>query len=318
VDVAVTLKSVMEQKNPVARMQGFLDVLAGLGPGEMPDAVTVLKDMGGSSGKELSLMLHQWAQMDPASAAGWLSESDDGRFKGWAGRLVMEDWAQRDPLAATAMAETLGKTIKEGENNPWLSGVIRGLAENDPRSAGVLTQKLSYGEERGDAVEQVVDSFFTSDPGGDAAREWAESLPDTDPRLKAGVTARVADALAKSSPEKAAEWVADLPEGSRSRAMASVAGRWASKDPNAAGTWLDSIPASPERNEAVVNFAWTVRREDPEAAMIWAGTITEEEQRNETTYRLAREWVREDPESAKAWVGQSALPENLRQRLLDR
>jgi hypothetical protein len=95
-----------------------------------------------------------------------------------------------------------------------------------------------------------------------------------------------------------------------------VVGTWADTDANAAGTWLRNFPAGPERNEAVVNFAWTVKDADPEASLTWAGTITDEGQRNETSYRLAREWMQRDATNARQWIEQSQLPEGARQRLL--
>ena len=314
--ISAALKLVMDEKDPVRRMEQFLSVLGRMKAGDMAEAIQFLNDDPREAGREMSMVLHKWAETDPQSAVAWLEASKNDRLKGWASQEIMQVWAAKDPEAAIAMAQSMGKSLRPDQANPWLSGVIQGMADQQPARAAELAASLPYSRERGMATDAIVKAFFRESPDGTAARTWAESLPDSDSKFKQGALGRVAESWAQVAPEKAAAWVDGLPEGMKGRALASVVGTWADTDANAAGTWLRKFPAGPERNEAVVNFAWTVKDADPEASLTWAGTITDENQRNETSYRLAREWMQRDATTARQWIEQSQLPEGARQKLL--
>jgi hypothetical protein len=310
-----SLRLAMQEKNPTLKMQQFLAILNQLTPAEMPEAIKFLNDLPEDTGREMSMALNQWAQADPLATLTWLDTQDE-RMKSWASQEVMKAWAEKDADAAIAWAQEKGSALPKGQSNPWMVGVINGIAQSQPALAASLTATLPYSRERGVALESVVNSFFRSNPDGSAARQWAEGLPETDPKFKQGALGRVAEAWAGKAPEKAAAWVDTLPEGMRGRALASVVGTWADTDPNAAGTWLGKFPAGTERNEAVVNFAYTVKNQDPEASMIWAGTITDDRQRDDLTVRLARDWMQRDATAARTWIQNAKVSESTREQLL--
>ena len=55
-----------------------------------------------------------------------------------------------------------------------------------------------------------------------------------------------------------------------------------------------------------------------EPTVAQANTITDDKRRNEASYRLVRGWMEREPDVARAWVSSSQLPDDMKERLINR
>ena len=346
-DALLLMKSSLTNRNPVERMSSFMAALAMMGPDDFEPALDALREdlQSRENQREIGLLLYAWAEMDGASALGYLDELELGR-EGWSlYSSALSAWGGSDPVAAEqwALEKHAGK---EGNDNWHMLGVIRGVVKDDVFNAARIAQEIGFGRARGEALGVVVDELFRQ--GDEVAMQWIESMGDEDERFLSGAASRVASEIARKdpaaagdwvvglnvpdkeravgsvayewgrkSPEEAAAWAAGLEEPElRSRGMSSVVETWARRDVNAVGTWLGNQPASPELDAPVRSYAFMVRERDPGAAIAWANTITDEKVRGETVQRIGGEWLRRNPDEAKAFLQeQESLPEGLQRYL---
>jgi ferric-dicitrate binding protein FerR (iron transport regulator) len=68
----------------------------------------------------------------------------------------------------------------------------------------------------------------------------------------------------------------------------------------------------------VGSFVGSVTYSDPATAVAWAASISDPQQRNNRMENSARTWLQQDEAAARAWVQQSTLPDNVKQRLLQK
>jgi len=93
---------------------------------------------------------------------------------------------------------------------------------------------------------------------------------------------------------------------------------WANRDPVGAANWLQGLPVGASRDAAVGSFVGVLSHSDPATAAVWAQSIGDDRQRAFQMENVARAWLDEDQRAASAWVQNSALPANVKQRLLGR
>ena len=232
----------------------------------------------------------------------------------------------------------------EGEEaNPWMVGVIRGVASSDPARATQLMNDMPFSRERADALSAVQGHYLKQGP--DAARTWALSIEDE--RLRAGAIGRVADNLARTDPQGTADWLLANPGEASTRAMSSVMERMTESDPQAAMSYFNRITDEGLKSSAFAGiaeqmgeedpmaaakfidanptlatddvyeeFMWNVRREDPVLGANAIGSMQNADRQNRAYRQYLGHWLRRDYDAAVNWVGQNELPQNV-QRSVD-
>jgi len=340
-DIAATpsnLRDALSNNDPVTRMREFGSILQNLDDADFPALLGSFEDMPEANDRyrEYNILLYAWAQRDGQVAADFAQEklktTDNGRDswrKGFNMQNVLSGWATQDADGALAWAKTNydpkdapawmkgrgnrgrgGDTPKpdEGEervDNPYVVGIINGLAKSDPSRAANLVSELPYGRNRGMAVDSVLKSLLQN--GTSDAMNWAATLEDE--KLQNGVVQRVAGRIAEDDPAGAANWVNSLgSDAIKKDAMASIVSTWARKDIDEAAAWLEEVPAGPERDPSVSALADRMSREDPQEALIWAGTISDTERRRKKLEDIAERWIRRDADAAREFLGEDAVP----------
>lgn len=251
---------------------------------------------------------------------------------------ALAGWATVDGAGATAYINGIED---EREQRFAAFGVLQGMLVNGVDEAMGFIQGMPAGEE-GDRAKGFYMSMIASEmleQGLDSAKSWVDSVKD--PELKAGAlarvamesmgndpegtaawltqygsddsssfaVARVAESWAEKDPQAVLQWADDLSGASKTEAYQQAMESWGGQDPAAAGEYLATLPASPERDAAVEGYATRVSRDDPSAAMEWAGTIANEDTRQETMVDVARDWYRSDKAAAAEWIEGSGLTE---------
>ncbi len=340
-DRQTRLEAIVRGENPLERSRALLAYLEQLGPGDFENAVAHFRSLGITDSRigEYSMLLSAWAQADPVAALTYAKANTRGEL---ARDTILTTWAANDPEAALRWAQS----NHEGDGaNPYLPGIIRGLAESNPARASELLAAMPRSVERGKGLDFLLPHLHQQGP--DAVRDWIASLNDDS--LRNGAMTRAADQLAKTDPAGTVSWLLANPgEASRSR-MDNVYSAWAGKDPRAALNSLATLPAGENRSNAlrgvisnmavedpnsaislmnrypadvndqvVQSFVWHSLGSDPVAAIDQIARIGDEGQRNQMYRRALGHWLDRDPAAAQAWIQANPLPETVQSELNQR
>ena len=324
-DRLARLESIIRGENPLERSRALLAFIDQLGPGDFEAAVGHFRSLGLTDERmgEYSLLLTAWGQADPTSALAYAKENTRN---GFATETILTSWAATDPEAAIRWAQS----NHQGDGaNPYLPGIIRGLAASDPARATELLASMPKSEERGKGLDFILPHLLQQ--GSDATRSWIAAIADES--LKNGAMMRVAGQLATTDPAGTASWLLANPGEASKRRMDDVYSAWAAKDEQAALSSFTSLPAGEARTNAlrgvissvavedpkaavslmdrypsdvndrvVQNFVWHSFGSDPVTAISAISRIGDEQQRNQMYKRTLDAWKQRDPVSADAWV----------------
>jgi hypothetical protein len=344
-DLATRMRHAIERGDPVERTRAWLDFIDRLSSDQFVAAVAALRANGVPEDRmgEYAMLLSAWAKIDPLAALDYAKANTGSPF---ARQTILATWAGYDPDAALRWAEA----NHEGDGaNPWLVGVIKGLATSDPDRATSLLASLPFSRERGQALDAVLPTILAQ--GTMAARDWVNALRDE--QLRNGAMARVAERLAASDPKGTADWLASNPGEAANRSMDDVISTWMKSDQSTAIAYFQNLPAgdvrtnalrgvvnsialedprraadfldqhSPDVNDRVVQqFVWHAFREEPSIAAEYIGRITDQGERERMYRRTLDFWLDQDQAAATTWIQANPLPEpvvkHLEQRTQER
>lgn len=331
-DLPDAVSDALDNSDPIERMSAFTDALKRLDASSVQAVLAAFEERPGdhTDDQEFSMFLFAWARIDGAAAMGYIEEHMEGWQSYRTAYAAMSGWASTDPADAEAWA----REQHEGPDNPYLVGVVNGVAKTDLNRATEITQSLPYGRIRGRAVDVLIEAYFKE--GVDTTMNWASNLKEG--VLKNGIVSRVAARVARDDPFAAAEWAVTLVEGGernnavtsiastwsrsqpreaanylvqisdedlRSKALGKVVERWARSDRAAAGAWLTENKDQPGMDEAIQQYAERLRFKDPVSAMTWAASIKNEASRHTLMERVAEEWMERDPEAARDFLNRT-------------
>ena len=290
---------------------------------------------------------------DPFAAAAWYAEASGGkginiRGAGYRTGSVVDEIVREDPGRAFLWALELGGT--DALNIPRF--VIGKWMERDPDAVARAMEEMDDGKLREHAVANYGAVLAGRDPG--AALGWADTLEGREQigaftniasmggnfeslaafdRLQDLATSeadrqRVLSAAGTRSSSfegrrdadlKLAEWVRDLewPE-LQARFAQGMMGRWGSSDLQAAGEWLDSLPAGTGRDAGVDRLAQSMAARDPAGAWGWAVTISDSAIQRERVASVAESWAKSDRAAAVQAVVDSRLSDQIKAVILEK
>lgn len=195
----------------------------------------------------------------------------------------------------------------------YISGALEHYAYSAPKRTELLEEMRAFAStpEQAELVKGQLSELVFGRGGAKATfvevSDWLESAnlsgdeldaatKDIEKKVRVGETGRWLDWLAKR----------DLPDDvSKDRAF-ELASAWTEKDYLAAGKWLNSAPASPEKSAVASAYAAKVYPYDPEGAMQWIQTLPEGPDRSkalETIY----ENMPKDSAEANAFASEFGL-----------
>lgn len=332
------LESIVRGENPLERNRALLAYLDQLGPGEFEDAVAHFRSLGLTEARmgEYSLLLTAWAQADPTSALAYARENTRG---GFAQDTILTTWATTDPEAAIRWAQS----NHEGDGpNPFLPGIIRGLAQTDPMRATELLAALPRSGERGKGLDFILPHLLQQ--GTEATRNWISGLSDES--LKNGAMLRVAGQFAATDPAGTASWLLANPGEASQRRIDDVYSTWAAKDSQAALSSFAALPAGEARSDAlrgliggvasadpkqalslldrypndvddriVRTFIQSTFGNDPATAASQIARVGDEREREQMYRRTLGAWMERDSAAANAWIRSNPVPESVIERI---
>ena len=332
------LEAIVRGENPYERNRALLAFLDRLAPGDFEGVVDHFRALGITEERlgEYGLILAAWAKVDPLAALAYAKAKTDNPF---AARAILTSWATEDAAAAVRWAQN----NHQGDGaNPWLIGVIRGIAATDIEGAANLLKSMPRSVERGEALDALLPHLLAK--GNESTRTWIASIDDD--ALRSGAMMRAAEAMAKTDPAGTVAWLMENPGEALDRRLDDVFGIWAKQDEAAARSALNTLPTGEIRSDAlrgvvtrlalsepaegaalmdqypdevndrtVRSFIWHSFGKDPAAALGEVSRIGDEDRRNEMYRRAMGAWMRRDTTAAKAWLNSNPLPESVTRSL---
>lgn len=329
---------IITQNDPIKRFNDLLALIDTLGPNDFAQVVADFRTVGMTRERisEYSMLLHAWAKADPLGALDYAQEHTTS---GFAQQTMLASWAADNPDAALQWAEA---NYDGDGQNPWVVGVIRGIANTNSQKATEIMNTMEFSQQRSQALQAIVPHITSL--GQEKSIEWLESIEDE--RLRNGATRRVVAELAQQDPKSTAAWVTTLEAGdNRTRAIGEVADNWADadlasavawtetlqgaekanaareligeytrEDAEQASQWVDSLAGSENYDRVADGFIWSAARNNPELALAKVSTIGNDRTHNRYYERILSNWHRSDAEATEAWMQANNVTDELRQR----
>jgi len=336
--LAVKMSELANLSDPIERARAFLDLADQLSSEEFEDAIAAFRDLGMTRERmgEYSILLTGWARIDPLGA---LTYAKDNTGTPFARKTILASWAQQSPDSAIAWARE-NYEGKDDQANPWLVGVIQGMAGNDVDRATALLSELPYSRGRGEALGFLIAALEQKGP--EASKAWIAQIDDE--RLQAGAASRFAERLSQNQdPKKALEWANTLGPEALKQAAPEVIENWIEEDKNSAMAWVrgqsEEIQAAagpnfirsleideaqdwlsdhigkPAYDATIQSFAWKAMEKTPELGADWIMKITDDNQRTRSFHRVLRRWQRSDKDGLIEYVKNNEVPDSIRRRL---
>lgn len=332
---ASSIQSISSLSDPLERSRQMLELIDSLGPGDFEATVADFRALGMTRERmgEYNMLLHAWGKVDPLGAISYAQANSRSDH---AVQEVLASWATSNPNAALTWARENHDSEKA---NPYLVGIIGGLADTNPTLATQVLQELPFSEERGEALRSMVP--YIAQLGVEGANDWLAGIED--PKLIGGASAYLADHFSKQDPTVGAQWVSSIEDSAaRQRAISEVVDNWADKDPvaaqawieslspddqltagpefvssyasqdaNAAADWLDAQSNSENYQDLLKEFASGATRSDPVLALNYGNELNDEDSRSRTVGRALWTLYRKDKDSARNWINNNDLPERV-------
>lgn len=333
------LAQLQKINDPMERTRQWLMLVDSLQPEEFEAFVAAYRAEGIPPERmsEYAVLLTAWAKVDPLTALDYATKNTGNPF---ARQTILSAWAGIDPDAAIAWA----KSNHEGEGgNPWMVGIIKGLAFDNPELASSLLQQMPRSIERGEALNQLLPALI-SEKGLDGTREWIANLQD--PALKDGAMTRFAERTMQTDPAGTADWLIAHPSQATNRMLDDALYVMASRNSQEALDYFNKLPAGelrsnglrgiinataikePQQAVALMNahandvtdrlveqFVWHSFRQDPATAVSQIERLTDAQQQEAMYLRTLPRWMERDPEAASNWANSHPLPDSVRKRL---
>lgn len=226
------------------------------------------------------------------------------------------------PELAVDLAREIGRS--EGERQVLLYATLSAWAEKDSAAAlrWAFRNSAAYAVPgRASLLYIVLEQIVTNDPAAAVAATQATFRADAEAKAGPDVARFTLEALIKHGhadlAQEAIEHWSRGPDQTQLNftdfqivAMALATNSYA-----AAGSWLQSLPASPARNAAYVSFAETWARENNSEAMDWAHTLSPADGGDEIRVATFARWLKFDRQAAADWLRRHNAPDPTSERL---
>jgi len=112
---------------------------------------------------------------------------------------------------------------------------------------------------------------------------------------------------------QAAAYIARLPpDERREQHCFTTASHWATRQPEEASQWVNSLPVGPDRDQAIRGLVNGIRDTDPTSAFLWAGSIGDEKLRARSVSATWWEWRTDDAVAAWRWLRKAEISPGIR------
>lgn len=290
--------------------QGFLSVADGMTSPRM-------REQG------VNAALKALAAQDPQAALKWLKDNaGTGSLANQQARYnaLIAGYAATDPAAAFMLVSSLADNTpaSQRQKTQALQAFMGGLADQGRFTDAVaFAGQMADGPMKNQALSALAQSWAQGAPADAAA--WIGTLAD--PAMRNNLSAQLVSTWAGTDPLAAAAWAAqaDLQSAgaapdpnnpapfNNSNLLASLVNNWAGYDLDAVGSYLNTMPASSEKDGAIASFALNAATQDPEGTMSWVSKVGDDAMRQRLAMVAALQWQSVNPDAANQFLASTTL-----------
>lgn len=212
---------------------------------------------------------------------------------------LIEQWAAIDPQAALAYARTRLRGDRQAQA---MSAAIAIWGKNEPAAAwDWVSREMPEATHHFDTLLEVF-GRQSSETAAHYAKAYSAAHPEAalEVHLAAllGVTYRGDFGAARAM----VEGNTALDPAVRANLGNFIAGQWARFAPTEAAAWAMTLPAGPQRDQALIGLGESWSEVDPAHATEFAARLPAGETRALAMRQAISKWVESDPEAARGWV----------------
>ena len=233
---------IMKGGGVLERMGSYLDALRSMDSSNVQDVVGAFEALPAGYGRhlEMKLLMRSWSAINPESALEYaLQNLDEKSERRFGVSEALAGWATQDPDAALAWAKANNQK-NSPEDNPYILGVIKGVAESDLDAANRRLLDLPSGNAKWQSATFLAQEYTKKSTG--EAIAWANQFPNSDPRLRETILGQIGARVARQDLQATANWVEDMAtEPASKRIMDNLLTQWVSQSPMDASNWVSEM-----------------------------------------------------------------------------
>jgi len=224
---------------------------------------------------------------------------------------AMSGFATVDPAGALNAANALADGTRNDKQvkSRAMEGIAEGMSSQGKFTDAIaLFNQLPADKFQNDGLTKVADLWAVAAPLDTA--NWVSNV--TNPQLQNDLGQSLTDVWRNTDPQAAAAWAVQIDQAAAAAGatvasnyngngnnldalLTNVIDNWAKTDLNAAGQFLNQLPASSVKDDAIASFASRAAQDNPTAAMGWVATITDPQAQQQAAMSVAKQWVKQDP-----------------------
>ena len=263
-----------------------------------------------------SASLAKWAREDALAMLEWVRKNGDifSKFVDENNKVrIIGAAAVNHPALALRLIDEIGlNPARKGSAFFEIAQAAETAAERTTtlQAISAYLAALPAGEGKDSASVALIPSIIkrNAKDGFDAATQWLEHSGMTPEQLKFLPRACILWDIQLSEIGKWVEWMGKTELGDRNEwYRREMVRNWTENDPQAAGTWLASLPDGSTKNVSISSFAKSVSLHDPETAAQWAMTLPPGENRDNTLQKIYKNWPKDDETAKQAFAKKHGL-----------
>lgn len=221
------------------------------------------------------------------------------------------NWAMKEPAVALAAWEA---HKHPAERREALKGVASSLARLDVASAVEWATELENGEEKRQAMHEILGKAFATSPA--LAAQYVEELAPVDRDGAMSFVDRIAQRWADEDPAEATNWAETLPPEQRDRAWREIAMRNLNREPEAAEALANRIEDDSLRLGIIAEIGRLRMTAGPDEALDWINRLPREQQQSAWS-GASVEWARSHPQEAAEFALSGKVDDAVSQQLIE-
>ena len=220
-------------------------------------------------------------------------------------------WTSEQEFAAANTLVATWNTDRASELLPKIVPLLKSAIDGDASAVETAFFDFPVDVQRA-LAGPLFEAASEDDENFEFAQKLAALMPPDD------VTETTAEIMARHQPEVFAERMAALPPSKATiDAQAEFAWRWAYRDPEAAVTWVETLPETGERRTVASRLSGSWADFDEAAAVAWVSGLPGGPLRDGAALGLASATAEFDPDGALRWAAsiiRSANPDRSHRR----
>ncbi len=247
----------------------------------------------------LDMAYAKWATADPATALAFARTAATKRFDKDSGPLtqVLSTWAGHDPQAALAAAQSVDLiSLKQDGIRSVLAAWGAGP---NPQDAITAAKSLNLGSQLSPALNAIYSSWAENNPS--AAFGALDQIDNLNTRNN--LAGSILQTMAGRDPRAALSLLESLPAGEQNTPpfpINSIFSSLTTQSPQTAVAALNEIPGGLMRERAVTSIASDWADNDPQGALSWANSLSNPADRQNALSNVIQHMSANDPSDAAA------------------